>query len=137
MVDFILFLETRTGDKISYPNIKETIQIAPGFLFVATGNDETERGQARLPNFVLSQFRRLEVANPSEKHMETIIQQIVDSDYPKVKTFVRPNSIQQFIDQLQATSRVVWSLRSVRRFLRRAADFVRICVKGVCCSAKV
>jgi MoxR-like ATPase len=124
MVSLIPFLEARPGDSFLHSDVKDRIQITPGFLFVATGNENTERGRVRLPPFVLSQFFRLEVANPNAEHMEKLIQQIIDADYPNIETLrVLPVNIRLFVEHLKTILNVTWSLRSVRRFLRRVNDF--------------
>jgi MoxR-like ATPase len=124
MVALIPFLEARFGDEFVHPDVRERIRIGHGFLFVATGNEDTERGRVRLPDFVLSQFRRLEVRNPNKENMEQLISQIIDADYPIAKQVcINPASIRLFIDSLKVILNVTWSLRSVRRLLRRVNDF--------------
>jgi MoxR-like ATPase len=48
MVALIPFLEARGGDEFSHPDIRDRIRIRIGFLFVATGNEDSERGRVRL-----------------------------------------------------------------------------------------
>jgi MoxR-like ATPase len=128
MTSLIPFLEARAGDEFSHPGVRHKVSIAPGFLFVATGNDDSECGRVKLPSFVISQFSRLEVKNPSAEHMQRLIQKIIDADYPNVtKSRLAPGQICRFISQLEQTIHVNWSLRSVRRFLRRVNDFVGFC----------
>jgi cobaltochelatase CobS len=125
MIALISFLEARAGDEFFHPDVKGKIRITPRFACVATGNEDSERGRIPLPVFVLSQFRRLEVANPAPQHMDTLIEQIIDGNYPSVKRFgIVSANIRKFIDQLKETLHVTWSLRSVRRFLRRVHDCV-------------
>jgi hypothetical protein len=124
MIALIPFLEARVGDTFFHPDMRDWIRIEKGFLFVATGNDDTERGRVQLPGFVLSQFHRLGVANPSNTDMEKLIGQIIEADYPRVKQIgIPPKSIRMFVETLKTILNVTWSLRSVRRFLRRVNDF--------------
>jgi MoxR-like ATPase len=124
MIALIPFLEARVGDEFTHPDVRDQIRIAPGFLFVATGNEDTERGRVRLPDFVMSQLRRLEVANPCRADMEHLIGKIIEADYPKAKVMgVTPGGIRTFVETLKTVLNVTWSLRTVRRFLRRLNDF--------------
>lgn len=47
------------------------------------------------------------------------------SNYPKTIEYgLKPSSLRLFIDKMKETLHIKWSLRDVRRFLRRVNDFV-------------
>jgi hypothetical protein len=124
MLALIPFLGARVGDIFFHPDIRYQFPIARGFLFVATGNEDTQRDRVRLPAFVLSQFRQIEITNPNRPYMEKLISQIIEADYPNAKRIgVAPASICMLIEALKTILNVTWSLRAVRRFLRRVNDF--------------
>jgi hypothetical protein len=107
-------LEARVGDVFIHPDVRDKIRIEKGFLFVATGNEDTERGRAKLPGFVLSQFLRLEAANPSNIDMEKLIAQIIEADYPKAKqSNVLPRNIRLFAETLKNVLNIIWIVRKV------------------------
>jgi MoxR-like ATPase len=66
MMALVPFLEARPGDCFFYLELRDEIMIAPGFIFVATGNDDTERGRVRIPDLVIRQLIRLKVKNPEK-----------------------------------------------------------------------
>jgi MoxR-like ATPase len=65
MMALVPFLEARPGDSFLHPEVRDEITVAPGFLFVATGNDDTEKGRVRIPDLVMYQLLRLHVTNPA------------------------------------------------------------------------
>jgi MoxR-like ATPase len=125
MMSLVPFLEARAGDTFSHPDVREAISIGYGFLFVGTGNDETERGRVRIPDLVMRQMLRLEVTNPTSQQMEGLIKEIIKVDYPRLTNHgPTPKSIRIFVDELGRILHVFWSLRVIRRLLRRLNDFL-------------
>jgi MoxR-like ATPase len=125
MMSLIPFLEARPGDTFSHPDVRQAITIAYGFLFVGTGNDDLERGRVRVPDLVMRQLLRLEVSNPTNQQMEGLITEIIKVDYPRLKKpGPTPELIRRFIDEVDRILHVSWSLRVVRRLLRRLNDFI-------------
>jgi MoxR-like ATPase len=74
MIALVPFLEARPGDTFVHPDVCKPITISPGFLFVCTGNEDSERGRIRLPEFVSSQLHCFLITNPTKENMEDIIQ---------------------------------------------------------------
>ncbi|KAA6375324.1 MAG: putative AAA family ATPase midasin, partial [Streblomastix strix] len=113
------------GDTFIHPEVHDKITVACGFLFVATGNDDSERGRVKLPEFVNSLLQRFIIANPGAQNMEKLIENIMKSDYTNINIgLLQPTVILVFIDKMKDILHIKWSLRDVRRFLRRANDFL-------------
>ncbi|KAA6378241.1 MAG: putative AAA family ATPase midasin, partial [Streblomastix strix] len=125
MIGLVPFLSARPGDSFIHPEVSIPITIANGFLFVATGNEDSERGRVKLPQFVDSLLQRFIVSNPSAKDMEGLIEKIMKADYQNINTEqLNPSALRQFVDRMKETLNIKWSLRDIRRFLRRANDFL-------------
>ncbi|KAA6398400.1 MAG: putative serine/threonine-protein kinase PLK4 [Streblomastix strix] len=125
MIGLVPFLSARPGETFIHPEIKDPITIANGFLFVAAGNDDSERGRVKLPLFIDSLLQRFIVSNPSAKDMEGLIKKIMKADYPNINiSQLQPTALRQFVDRMKDILHIKWSLRDVRRFLRRANDFL-------------
>ncbi|KAA6379758.1 MAG: hypothetical protein EZS28_024715 [Streblomastix strix] len=125
MITLVPFLSARPGDTFIHPEIKDPITVASGFLFVATGNEDSERGRVKLPQFVDSLLQRLIVKNPSDLEMDGLIEKIIKEDYPNINVQkFQPSAIREFVDKMKDILHIKWSLRDVRRFLRRANDFI-------------
>ncbi|KAA6368242.1 MAG: hypothetical protein EZS28_036231, partial [Streblomastix strix] len=125
MIGLVPFLSARPGDTFIHPEIKDPITISSGFIFVATGNEDTERGRVKLPQFVDSLLQRFIVSNPSAKDMEGLIEKIMKADYPNINiSQLQPTALREFVDRMKEILNIKWSLRDVRRFLRRANDFL-------------
>ncbi|KAA6394275.1 MAG: putative Midasin, partial [Streblomastix strix] len=125
MISLVPFLSARPGDTFIHPEVHDKITVACGFLFVATGNEDNEHGRVKLPEFVDSLLHRIPVINPSDLQLESLIDRIMKSNYPKTIEYgLKPSSLRLFIDKMKETLHIKWSLRDVRRFLRRVNDFV-------------
>ncbi|KAA6377564.1 MAG: hypothetical protein EZS28_026908, partial [Streblomastix strix] len=125
MIGLVPFLSARPGDTFIHPEIKDPIAVACGFLFVATGNEDTERGRVKLPQFVSSLLQRFIVSNPSAKDREGLIERIMKADYPNIDiSQLQPTALREFVDRMKDILHIKWSLRDVRRFLRRVNDFL-------------
>ncbi|KAA6334238.1 MAG: hypothetical protein EZS28_053088, partial [Streblomastix strix] len=57
--------------------------------------------------------------------MEGLIKKIMKADYPNINIGqLQPTALREFVDRMKDILHIKWSLRDVRRFLRRANDFL-------------
>jgi hypothetical protein len=113
--------------------MRKPVLVSAGFLFVATGNNDNERGRIPLPGFILSHFTRPLVDNPNTDQLEGLIHQIIYNDdaYRDLAgQGIRPGQIRKFMERMSEILHIPSSLRSIRRFLRRASFFLNFEVLG-------
>jgi MoxR-like ATPase len=61
MLGLIPFLSSSPGEIVGSNIVPTELKISFGFLFIATGNEDTEKGRMRLPMYVKKLFRIVEV----------------------------------------------------------------------------
>ncbi|KAA6398498.1 MAG: putative dynein heavy chain [Streblomastix strix] len=104
MISLIPFLSARPGDTFIHPDIRDPITVSSGFLFVATGNEESEKGRVKLPEFVKSNFQHINVQNPSPEQLDGLIESIMNVDYSTIdKSILQPSQLRNFMDELKET----------------------------------
>jgi MoxR-like ATPase len=129
MTALIPFMEARVGDDVmtalSHREVSEIVRISPGFLFIATGNADMQESSQQISDSILSQFYRLKVSNPSGQSLEKVISEMIENDYPMARKIeISAVNIRKFVEILNDHLNVKWSLRTIRRFLRRVNEFV-------------
>ena len=77
MLSLLPFLSGKAGDITQHPDIPNNIIIAPGFLFVATGNEDNERGRNKLPDYIKNLLHRI-VVNIGSDDQNNQIELFVD-----------------------------------------------------------
>jgi MoxR-like ATPase len=55
------FLSAHPGEVVSSPALPEPVTVAVGFLFVATGNEESERGRVKFPEYLNNLLKTVKV----------------------------------------------------------------------------
>jgi hypothetical protein len=126
MVSLVPFVEAWAGDSFAHPEVSDPICVARAFLFAASGNEDIELGRISLPDFASARFGKFHVVNSISKHLDDIIAQIIETNYPRLKQSrnVQPVTMRKFMGTLHKAVHVTWSLRSVRRIFRRVNDFL-------------
>jgi MoxR-like ATPase len=61
MLSLVPFLTARPGEVVETDLLPSPLKIPPGFMFVATGNADTERNRERIPDYVRALIRQVNV----------------------------------------------------------------------------
>jgi MoxR-like ATPase len=61
MLSLVPFLTARPGEEVISDSFPDAVIVARGFVFVATGNSDVERGRVQLPAYVKSLLCLFEV----------------------------------------------------------------------------
>ena len=122
MLSLLPFLSGKAGDTIKHPDIPNDIVIASGFVFVATGNEDNERGRNKLPDCIKNLLKRIEVNIGSDEHNSQIIDHMIQTSLPS-KNIVKSTQIIRLMKLLKESIHITWSLRNVRRFIERIKEF--------------
>ena len=125
-------LKADYGEKIKIKGVPDPIEIKEGFLIIATGNFQNEKGRRKIPNYILNEIKILEVKsselnyNALDKLMKAKYKDIILIDEAKEsekKSLISIKQIKEICDFLSYRIQEQFSMRQIKCLLERIKRF--------------
>ena len=125
-------LKANIGEKIYLKNVPEEIYIKPGFMIIATGNFNSERGRKKIDSLILNEMNVLKLEK--KEFNKNIIDKILENNYKEIKTDennikdknkfkISVEQIKGIFDVIKKYLNINLSIRQIKILLERIKRF--------------
>ena len=122
LMDLSPIIKASIYDKIYLKGYDEPIVIKPGFLIIATGNFENEKGRKPIPLFLSDEIKIQKIE--SEILNEVIINKILKNQYEDLCKYISSSQIKEIFEYTNKITKKQFSLRQIRCLLERIKRFI-------------
>ncbi|OUM69791.1 hypothetical protein PIROE2DRAFT_57210 [Piromyces sp. E2] len=123
LVNLLPLLKAEVNDYIKLKGVPYKVQIKPGFLFIATGNDDNEPGRKKMPQSILNELAMVKISNPSLDEYKSLLGEIINNEYQECKEYITPDNICDIVKLMEDVAQQSFSLRQIKSLLKRIKRF--------------
>ena len=132
-------LKADFGEEIKIKGVPYPIKIKEGFLIIATGNFQNEKGRRKIPNYILNEIKVLKVKSSElnfnaldklmkEKYKDLLLKDEIEES--KKNYLISIEQIKEICNVLSDTIQEKFSLRQIKCLLERIKRFTIESVGG-------
>ncbi len=127
LINLLPLFKANINDIIQLKGVPYPIRIKPGFLFIATGNDDNEFGRKKIPQIILDELTRIEIKEPKFDEKSNLLNTILIKEYKECvdDKLISVEQLSKIINQMKKICQYNTSLRQIKCLLRRIRDFCR------------
>jgi len=116
-------LKANEKDFVQLKGVPYPVQIKPGFLFIATGNDDNESGRKKMPQLILDELTTVKISNPTQNEYLSLLREIINNEYEDIKEYIIPENIYDIVRVVETVAQQNFSLRQIKCLLNRIDRF--------------
>ena len=125
LINLLPLLKANVYDYIQLKGVPYSVQIKPGFLFIATGNADNELGRKKIPKIISDEFTRAEIKEPKFDQNSKLLNTIIEKEFKECvdKKLITVEQISKIIKVIETIGQYKISLRQIKCLLRRIKNF--------------
>jgi len=123
LLNLLPLLKAEINDYIHLKGVPYKVQVKPGFLFIATGNDDNELGRKKIPQSILDELTLVKISDPSLNEYKELLGEIINNEYKECNRYITPNNICDIMELIKTIGQQNFSLRQVKCLLNRIKRF--------------
>jgi len=123
LLNLLPLLKAEVNDYVKLKGVPYQVQIKPGFLFIATGNDDNESGRKRMPQLILDELTIVKISNPSLNEYKALLDVIIKNEYQDCNKYITPDNICDIVQIMESIAQQSFSLRQIKSLLKRIDRF--------------
>ena len=128
-INLLPLFKAEIGEKVYLKGVPFPVPINPGFLLIATGNANKEKGRSIIPKIILEEFNIFQVKNIDINR--SIVKNILQEEYSQIKqednefkpNFISTEQIIKVVKALSEKANFKLSLRQIKCLFDRISRF--------------
>ncbi|KAG4105393.1 hypothetical protein H8356DRAFT_1027608 [Neocallimastix lanati (nom. inval.)] len=123
LLNLLPLLKAEVNDYVKLKGVPYEVQVQPGFLFIATGNDDNNSGRKKMPQSFLEELTIVKISNPSLDEYKSLLSEIINNEYQECSEYINPDNICEIVDLMKNIAQQNFSLRQIKSLLKRISRF--------------
>ncbi|KAG4092785.1 hypothetical protein H8356DRAFT_1049181 [Neocallimastix lanati (nom. inval.)] len=122
-LNLLPLLKAEANDYVQLKGVPYQVQMKPGFLFIATGNDDNESGRKKMPQSILNELTIVKISNPTLDEYRKLLNEIINNEYKDIRVYISPLDICDIVEVMKTVAQQNFTLRQIKSLLNRIERF--------------
>ncbi|ORX61262.1 hypothetical protein BCR36DRAFT_408210 [Piromyces finnis] len=123
LINLLPLLKAKINDYVQLKGVPYKVQIKPGFLVIATGNNDNESGRKKIPQSILDELTVVKISNSSLEEYKSLLSEIIKNEYNNCVDYINPDMICDIVKTIETLAQQNFTLRQIKILLNRINRF--------------